>query len=643
MEIFRYAQQEQKKTLLESFSPKKQTWVVSDLTSKFEIQKKFLLNFEILEEDCVLRASELWQKMFIQQELETRLISLDLMKNIIFDWLDQKNLDWVKSSQSTNIFLDYFHQLLPLLNNDLNFNLLKDWFRENPESYLRWGHWMELSFDFWLYIQDKKVILSQWIPAYLLKVEPLIWSREIIFDVGVDLTAVESDLLSKMSLEGQKIKVLKPGIDLAVGSWIDKYQQQLWPYDILSEESFSFDQLKEKGTLQVKPEKLEKIELHHFSTTVSEIKFLCAKIRALLDQGVSIEQVAIVHSNIEMVWPVLRYYLEVEGLPFDKSVLARSQSLPSVHVWLSKLRLSLKKMEFSDLENCLYTQDHSPGVPLDRFYQLFQQIYDYNDLKRENEIYQFVKKEVEIQRSAQDIISRDEFVIVALRYWENLEEIEIFHKIWSTYFVETPVWLKLKLSSWVHYIENMVSHIEIPINEENHLVRGIFIGNLNAIQWLEKSYWFCLGAEECSLRKSDQTGLSFSEVMKLSMDLGLHLTFPDQLQNEFHLRSLLEKKYEQLHLSYSSSDLLGEVQAPSRLFLRLSLDKMGQVVPAAAAPLTRWDEIQRASLEQIGSIRGFDSSDLFEQVLQQDLGIRKYDKCLSSNRVRLSASLVETY
>jgi hypothetical protein len=52
----------EKEELLRSFDPERQTWVVSDLRSKLDIQKYLLASRPILEEEAILRASELWRK-----------------------------------------------------------------------------------------------------------------------------------------------------------------------------------------------------------------------------------------------------------------------------------------------------------------------------------------------------------------------------------------------------------------------------------------------------------------------------------------------------------------------------------------------------------------------------------------------------
>jgi len=48
---------------LENLNPQNQSWIVPDLKTKLEVQKIFLKKYGVLEEDAVLRASELWQKI----------------------------------------------------------------------------------------------------------------------------------------------------------------------------------------------------------------------------------------------------------------------------------------------------------------------------------------------------------------------------------------------------------------------------------------------------------------------------------------------------------------------------------------------------------------------------------------------------
>ena len=55
--------QEKFNTLKNNFDPSRSTWIVPDLKSKSEIQKVLLEKYGFLEEDSVLRASELWGKL----------------------------------------------------------------------------------------------------------------------------------------------------------------------------------------------------------------------------------------------------------------------------------------------------------------------------------------------------------------------------------------------------------------------------------------------------------------------------------------------------------------------------------------------------------------------------------------------------
>ncbi len=189
----------------------KTTWVVSDLKSKLELQTRALKQNPFLENDSVLRARELWRKLFLRQAPEYQILSSDLAHVLLGHWLHSLKLEWVRSSDSQSTLLVYLDQLLPLLVHESGEELLVDWLNDHPQSQIRWRSWYELAKRAWQYLNEMKMIPESMLAAALsaTDVESAQWSKDFVFDLGSEISPLEVDLIRRLS-EKHHITVLKP-------------------------------------------------------------------------------------------------------------------------------------------------------------------------------------------------------------------------------------------------------------------------------------------------------------------------------------------------------------------------------------------------------------------------------------------------
>ena len=611
---------EQKQLWLKEHAANKRTFIVPDLQSKLTLQKVFLQSNELLEEDAVLRASELWKKLLFMSDPEVRLISVDLTKTLLVEWLKAVDLPWAQTAGAAKTLFAYMQQLLPLLSHPDGKRLLEEWFEQHPQSRLRWQVWFEVGLHFWQRFVEMKWLPQPWVPSYLLHNAntQLRWPKYLVLDLGLELTAVEAELIKNLS-QHQDVEIWYPSSE-----WSSYYATSLRSYEILKGpeqqiSSVAFESLAAP----------EQWQLKQYTTMLSEVKAVTAQLRKWLDQGVKLQNIAVVAPDIETYWPTLKSYLQVEGIQVDKSEVASLQTFSSTQRWLAEMRLRCSEVASVDLELSAYQDNQKPILPFHEFKALFSVLYDNADLDRNQDLLKLYGQEYR----ADEILGRDQFTGYALKFWPSALRNKVFESFWKTFLQETPIRLELTLRSWLHYCEVFLSKKEQSIRDANNL--GVQVLSLHSAEWLQATHVWFIGATEEALKDFEMVGLTLSESMSLAANLGFHFSRPDKSQMEWMARWFLGKKFANAVFSVPETDFSGQLQAPSLLWLLTAVyrgRKRGQVdIPES----TRWDEKQQVS-EKGGH------ANLHR--VQQDLGeIEKPNWSKTPKPVSLSATQLERY
>ena len=629
IEIFPVKSRADKLSLLEGFSAQKETWLVSDLQTKYEVQKAQLIKNQYLEEEAVLRASELWTKGLKQLRPGVQWVNKDILQIYLLETLRSSSFSWAQSPGASKTLVEYMGSLLPLMAHSSSESLLRPWFENHQNSFIRWGHWYELCKYIWKDLRQKNWALRDWASALLLEalLEPrrvgggteFPWARDIWVDLGAQLSPLESELLQMMA-RNRKVNVLRP-----TPSWAENYTSSLWPYRLLTDEGFSqedfsaevrFDHLKELGP---------NIQFCRFATQVAEVKFAVSKVRQWMDEGVEPQNIAVVAPNIENYWPALSQHLAFEGLPVHKPVVSRLQVFSQVSTWLSRLRLLAGKLTSGDLEVGYFSESK---LRYDQFRRLFRNIYDEEDLQRNHKIYKSYQK----QKKSSGPLNRMEFLALALsEFPHTLDEENHLELILQSLFKNTPLQMLMGFSNWVALLETMTAKIEIEINPEDP--RGIYCANANYAEYVPLRRIIYLGAMESDLTTSSAEGLSSTEALSLSQSLGFNLDFAEKAQGEFDMLWLFQNKFEESYLCTSATRFSGQVEAPSKVWIMGALFQGRDIESLDIPQQTRFDQIQSQKARQAN-----------EEGLLLDLQKSQRPSLkLNPNEVRLSVSQVEGF
>ncbi|NQZ01378.1 MAG: hypothetical protein HRT45_12010, partial [Bdellovibrionales bacterium] len=607
-----------KRKALENFDPNNQTWLVGDLRSKFEIQKHLLKKHGFLAEDAVLRASELWAKWAFRLAPEFRIVSSDYMRGFLSQFLAEQDLSFAKSPGAPQTLMTYVGQLLPVLADPSLAQQMEEWFLSQEKSFLRWRHWYELSKRAWSALEEKQMMTARWCSGLVVAKwqeddQNQLWSRDLICDLSGQFSLLEAEILKLYSKQGE-VSVFRPS-----APWMQRYEKTLLAYSVLEGHGLTGESASQPFPV---PVFLDEMNLDRYPTTLSEIKSTVAKVRELVDAGVPLKSIAVSAPDIELYWPALFRYLDVEGIPFDKPVMERLSAYSSVEAWLSKLRLKVGQISSTDLERAYFeAESGDKRMAYDKFKRLFNLVYDETDLKRSETLQKVYKAQFEAGRA----VSFDEFLNFAILNWSETAELEELATVIKRLLADVTESLHLQAEQWLHYIESIVANEEVMVREPR--ADGIEVVNTEELEWLSSEHVFVLGFDANSLNEYSEAALTFQDVRSLSESIGVFLDRPDSAKKELQSLCVLNQKREQITLSFSATDFSGSPCAPHVYWLVLAYNQKREIETFSATLETRWDELQQADFSDIAAERNLTDEHLERLTTQmrRDQGLEAAD------------------
>ncbi|MCB0361257.1 MAG: PD-(D/E)XK nuclease family protein [Bdellovibrionales bacterium] len=623
----------QKQEIFGEYDPEYGTWLISDLKSKMEIQKRFLRKGRLLAEDSVLRASELWRKFLSSRFPGHRLISADLARALLAQWLEKSEFSWAKSPGSAQNLFIYCAQLLPLFGHSQSEELMKEWWEDHETSLLRWGHWYHLSRWAWSQLDEARLVPSPWVSSWLNIKDgaQLIWPRKLFVDLGSELSVVEAQVLWNLS-KSSDIVVLVPG-----PQWRQNFPKALRGFRFLEDKLGLGTPDKQKRNSISVP---DNFRLRKYSSMLAEVKDLVNQVRAWMEAGISPAKIVVMAPDIEEYWPVLSAYFDKEGIPVAKDRVVTLQSFPDILSWLARLRMDLGMGLAVDVELSAYgNRGMAPHLKHEEFKRLFARYYDLEDLKRHQKINELFERE----ENPTQLLNCEEFVAWAVKRWPSSTSTEHLELLIEQVFQDSPQMTRLSLNHWLSLIEKFCSRIEVKLGESSPY--GVLLLNLMSGEWVDASHLWVMGLTQEELRQTESSGILLSDVLSLERDMGFYINHPDRIQSEFELEWLLDRSWNEVMLSCPMVDFLGEVQTPALMWLKRIVE-LGENWQVCHQPSpVRWDEIQSLDYQEIAETlkrTQQEKSDLCRH-LQVEWGLRSLDPWQPPPHFSLSASQLEAY
>jgi ATP-dependent helicase/nuclease subunit B len=625
LEVITCATLQHKRHFLDELKPDTCTWVVSDLQSKWNLQRKWLDENGVLEGASVLRATELWRLLGFRLLPDYQVLTAELAQTVFWSWLEPLALPWAKTAQSVPVLLKHMQLWMAIFADPKYVDIMPQWFLEHQASYVRWGHIFEVCARFWQRCQSEQMVVAEWLPGLLLAQDlssANLGQKKLVFDLGPRVSLAEMQLIKELA-QVYDVVLICPSPE-----WAGLVHNALKAYTDLT-------QLAAAESWQPQPQ--SHLAFGRFSTQLAEVKDAVARVRQWLDAGIPIDQIALVAPDIEFYWPALQLYLREEGIPAAKSKTARLGSFLSLAQWLAQLRTALQQVHRDDLELTFFAC-REPALSFDDFKVLFSHVFDPSDLKRAEVLFANLRPP-----NATERLNIKEFLAWALAHWPSGASSEALEAFLKCVGREAPELLKLKPQDWIGYFEGLLARREVTL--ESAATQGLACVSLSSTDWIQATHAVVLNLAEESLRSVDVSPMSASDAQQILSDTGFAVGGTDHQEQEFEFLWLLYRPWQQLHLTFAASDFQGKVLTPSKFWLWLSLAN-GELKRMPQAPQsTRWDQIQRSDVDQILSVREFSAQRqaALKAALDRDAGRSVLSAWGQIPSLSLSASSLESY
>ncbi len=198
--------------LFAKYNPREQSWLVSDLRTKFELQQKILAREGQYVDESVLRASDLWKILLKRLDPHLRLVSDPFAHSLLRTIMDENaEVLGVNSSAEDTVF-SYIDEMAAIIFHPEGTARLEEWFETHPESKNRWKDWyLRARFCALKLLEEHKIITADWITAYLQNFNELerVWTIPLIVDLSGEVSRVEAEILRVLS-RSVDVLVLEP-------------------------------------------------------------------------------------------------------------------------------------------------------------------------------------------------------------------------------------------------------------------------------------------------------------------------------------------------------------------------------------------------------------------------------------------------
>lgn len=558
---------------LADFDPRHQSWVVSDLRSKLEVQSHLLDKWGGMPAEAVLRARELWHQIFRRRYPMIKIVTLDWIHLQASHWLMKSHRELFQENPNLiKTVVDLVDTLSPVFLHPNRQEILEDYFSHFPATKERfelvWPVCLELA-DRW---EQQKIVAESWIPLVL---ENSDWDGKVpgfpsdwtfTFDLGGSLSAAELQLIQKISHQHQ-VKVLSPS-----KKWIDSFPFLLQPYKSLPGTK-SEPELESTGSQ----------EARKFSGRLAEVKDCVSQVRRWLESGVGIEKIAVISCTLEMDFPSLKSYFLKEGIPVAGHAVGKLHSLPVVQEGFSRFRLWGQESRFSDLSMAL-----RESLPLryEKFSGLYKNLLSSADFSRQSD----TQERTSQWRWIDSEISLESFYREAVARWPK-SGLNVLHKMFEKIFEATPKASILPLSKWFQWVEQIAAKIEIPNLEEIPL-RALTIASHRSAESPLWTHRYFLNLVEGEFTKSKSL-LSPQEIGFLGDTYGFFLPHPEQSIERFEISWLLSQKTDSDVMGYPLTDWGGAPTTPNPEWMLRAHSQRQVHLPGE----TRWDSIQHQQEE----------------------------------------------
>ena len=563
-------------TLLKDFDIELGLWIVPYIQTKHDLQNFYMNSHKSLIKDPFKTISEFQEEILLSCYPELQIVSEGVIQTFIKNELNTHQEKQYRFSGSAYTIFKLLSHLLPIFSHIEGPELLSQLIQENAMIKQKWGKHLLEAMKIWKKL-EKQFIVPSWIPSLLAHRDLPIHQKTIVVDMKCDLSKAEMEIFEKLAKENH-IVILHPG-----SSWFQKYPNEFFAYNFQKPLPFvlnSHSVSKEKNIISKR-----------FTSMLSEVKDAIVTTRQWIDQGIDPNQIVISAPSIKNYLPVLKTYLDFEGIPYRGPSVIEAHSLPEIVRWISKMQLQLKfELQPYALELAVFG-NHRSKMSYEEFHHFYHQILDPEDYKRCKPVYDDFIKNKMISKDTK--LTAFEFLKYACQIWDKGENsIKEIHQILNTFISDTKRLPSLKASYWLEIIKSIVSKINITSKPSG----GIYLSDFSVADHLSIKKIYMMGLSEEELKGERYSLLNNLDILSINDQLGFFLEPVEKSPLEFYVDWIISNTSLDKVISFPETNFLGEVLNPSILWLNC------QTETAASSSKTRIDQVQLQNLRIADSL-----------------------------------------
>lgn len=544
--LVRLQNSQEKKTLLDSFNHEDSTWLISNLRSKIELQNFFLKKDGFFIEDSALRASDLWRTLFLRERPHFRLLENEILLIEAKNWIEKNFSSELLRQKSAGTLLQVAHQIHEIYFQEASLSLLHEWI-EVQEKQPRWWFWFRLAIQWLQFLEEKKILSSAWIPAYVVgRSLNVSWPKNLIVDLGVQLKTSEAEILKSWG-QDQDIQILYPLLEDSL-----RLKNNLNKYELLG-----LDLPLSKKTSPILRTKAIR-EFYSFNSALAECQFAAHQVRQWIERDqVPLENILIVIPELEKYWSKIKFLFQIEGIPLQKRETTSLFSLPQIQEFLARVSYTLREIDSSETKSFLFQTDE-----LKLLFSDFERKYSLLD-EKEDLLKIPPLQSTEKQNERKKEYSFQEILTCLESAWQS-EQLDPLNSIISKLDHQIEANQAYSASDWKNILYRTVAQIEVSLENEN---LGVVITSLNNADSLTATHRIFIGLTEEALKKSPVSIIPFEDVSQIHRDLGFLMEHPDRSPLEFELAWQMNYPSHQDIFSTPQSDFQGQIQGPPLFFI----------------------------------------------------------------------------
>lgn len=609
-----------------NFKIDEQLWIVSDLKSKQSFQNKILEKQNFIIGEPIFRMSEFLKNYYLQNFPDFQLCDETLLKTISVQYLESiENINFEKNQ--IDLAFDFLNKFIMLISSEEAYARVNQWLMlENNKNYLFQTH-LQLARLIYLNLFSQKLSSYKWIAAELFHSNKYQFNKinKIYFNLGGDINQIEAEVIIQIS-KYIDVEVLMPNpIDEKKFSDLSLIYKQIIGY--------SSNKITENRITSNAEQDICSRKYYEFNTVLGEIKWVISKIRELLETNqIQINQILLASPHIEYYWPVLRKYLEIEGIPSDKELKLRLHSLLSMQSFISKLSIKNNNINTSFFEKILFNNKKT-NISYRIFEKFGTNIYNVNNIFEFDEVKEVIGN-LKHDLLSNDKINRDQFVLYCIGLWSCTESEDAFVNLIKKFIEQTPKEILMSLKEWSEYIIDCIFKIEINLGNSHK--NSLKILPLKSFEQNEIKIIFFIGCNEDFINTQQNFPIQKSYINKIKSDLGFPIIDENFSRNLFDLTYSFNNHDIEMYYSFSNRGLQGEALNKLNYFIERSVD-----FEFINLFDTRWDSIML--YHQLNAINGQYEDESIEQRINIDRRTLHNQLHLSDKINKISPSSLEKY